>query len=238
MSGGRESSPLSDPIALARLQILVVPVHSSRESQPSNPVALSTPVFDYWSALFRNRQSLRGDEVVRQREFGHKKGATDARERFFPTASGANISRVAGANHVHLSFPAQPPPKHLYPLSLLRMTAFPLVIIGVGVDDDAKDMDQNEKESAWLQAFNRTLATFMPSTSAFPLVKRLMLVPPQLPMPGSSRNSRKPKQSNDPQISYAPLDGGDNFVADVLGEVVGEVFGELGELVSANDTLS
>lgn len=234
MSGGRESSLLSDPIALARLQILVVPVHSSRESQRSSSVGLSTPIFDYWSALFRHRQSLRGDEVVRQREFGHKKVGKDARERFFPSAAEPNSSRVAGANHVHLSFPSQPPPKHLYPLSLLRMTAFPLVIVGVGVDDDGKDVDQNEKEAAWLQAFNRTLATFMPSTSAYPLVKRLLLVPPQLPMPGSSRNSRKPKQSDNPLISYAPMDGGDNFVADVLGEVVGEVFGELGELVSAS----
>lgn len=233
MSGGRETSTLSDPIALARLQILVVPVHPSRDPQSTVPSPLTTPVFDYWSALLRNRQSLRGDEIIRQRDFGHKKDASDARDRFFPSASDASISRVAGANHVHLSFPSQPPAKHLYPLSLLRLTAFPLVVIGVAVDEGGAGTDQNEKEAAWLQAFNRTMATFMPSTSAFPLVKRLLIVPPQLPIPGSSKNARKPKESQDPLLSYAPLDGGDNFAADVLGEVVGEVFGELGELVSA-----
>ncbi|GMK53639.1 hypothetical protein CspeluHIS016_0102250 [Cutaneotrichosporon spelunceum] len=251
MSSPASLSALADPMALARLQVLLVPVHRDG-TEP-----LLEPVFEHWSQLFRNHHTLRGDEIVHSGTQGspaHRRGAPESpRSRFLPSAPGTSISRAAGASTVQLAFPSQPPAKHLYALNLLRMSAFPLVVIGIAVDDvegysvgkETPTQDKAAAAQVWIQTFTQVLSGIMPPSSAFPLVKRLVLVPSQLPVadprgtPGSSSvgtprasvaGSRSPTSSF---IRHAPSEGGDSWVTKLLGEAIGEVYGELGELVAS-----
>lgn len=258
-------NPLADPLALARLQVLLIPVHhpGSEVSSEGELHPLTEEIFEQWSKLFRRIQTLRGDEITYGKQPstpGHRRGSAvdpnSPRSRFLPTSAGGSISRTANANHVHLAYPTQPPAKHLYPLSLLRMTAFPLVVIGVAVDDtppeayavpgkkEKKEKGKKTKkglsEREWSQTFVQSMSTFLPPTAAFPLVKRLVVVPAQSPIPGSGQrsptgssfNGSPSRQLDSGEVRRAPLEGADGWVAKLLGEVVGEVFGELGELVS------
>ncbi|BEJ13843.1 hypothetical protein CspHIS471_0310170 [Cutaneotrichosporon sp. HIS471] len=254
MSSPAPLSALADPMALARLQVLLVPVHRDG-AEP-----LLEPVYEHWSPLFRNHHTLRGDEIVHsaQGSPAHRRGVPESpRSRFLPSAPGSSISRAAGASTVQLAFPSQPPAKHLNALSLLRMSAFPLVVIGIGVDDvngysvgnETPTQDKTAAAQAWAQTFTQVLAGIMPPTSAFPLVKRLVLVPSQLPASdprsparGTPRASSlgTPRgsitRSGSPTFSFirhAPSEGGDSWVTKLLGEAIGEVYGELGELVAS-----
>ncbi|TXT13431.1 hypothetical protein VHUM_00798 [Vanrija humicola] len=140
------------------------------------------------------------------------------------------------------------------------MTSFPLVVVGIAVDDSEDNVEgysvDGKLEPAhddkarphptlqtqgWDSSFRHTLASILPETSAFPLVKRLVLVPPQTPSPSSRQGTparrssapRKGSSTGSQTVVRAPLDGGDNWVARLLGELVGEVFGELGELAAS-----
>lgn len=260
MSSPAPLTALADPMALARLQVLIVPIHREHNSAAASEPILLEPVYEHWADLFRKHQTLRGDEIIygnsQSGSPSHRRGVPESpRGRFLPSAPGSSISRAAGASHVQLAFPAQPPAKHLYPLSLLRMTAFPLVVIGIGVDDEegvegyqvsgesdkaaSKARDESAAMQAWAETFSQKLSSLMPATSAFPLVKRLVLVPSQLPSSAATVKSpqRTPRPSMAPDansnfIRHAPFEGGDSWVSKLLGEVVGDVFGELGELVS------
>jgi hypothetical protein len=138
------------------------------------------------------------------------------------------------------------------------MSAFPLVVIGVAVDGDMQGytVDEKDKEKEkdapkksatddllWQQAFTQTLSAFLPQTAAFPLVKRLVLVPSTAPIPGSAQRSpasatfnAREGSSGSGLVCHAPTEGADTWVHKLLGEIVGEVFGELGELVSGAET--
>jgi hypothetical protein len=138
------------------------------------------------------------------------------------------------------------------------MSAFPLVVIGIGVDDaiegysvgnETPTKDKAAAAQAWTQTFTQTLGGIMPATSAFPLVKRLVLVPSQVPVsdPRSpARGTPRASAVGTPRgsvagngspgsgfIRYAPAEGGDSWAAKLLGEVIGDVYAELGELVSS-----
>jgi hypothetical protein len=134
------------------------------------------------------------------------------------------------------------------------MSAFPLIVIGVAVDDELTEgysLGGNENASRrsskpsndnlWAQAFTQTLSAFLPPTAAFPLVKRIILVPSTPPILGSGQRSPVHAsfakgihaiQTGEGVVRRAPMDGADAWVQKLLGEVVGQVFGELGELVS------
>lgn len=249
MSSG-SLSPLADPLALARLQVLLIPVHRGG----AEPV-LTEALYEHWTGLFRKHQTLRGDEVVHSHgtALAHRRGTADSpRSRFLPSAPGSSISRTASANHVHLAFPSQPLARHLYPLSLLRMSAFPLVVIGIAVDDAEEDgqgfsisdtsigSEKQMPTDTWARTFDHALGAFLPSTAAFPLVKKLVLVPSQLPQPNTPQRSpahkdsgKAPWSASEGSVRRAPFEGGDSWVGRLLGEVVGEVFGEFGELASS-----
>lgn len=267
-------SPIADPLSLARLQVLLIPVHHGGAGVGAHTdadgiafPALTDEVYDYWSKMFHKVQTLRGDEIVHDRSRPndvhgpsvptHRRGsaAETPRSRFLPTTSSTSLSRTASANYVHLSYPAQPPAKHLYPLSLLRMSAFPLVVIGVAADDGEYEAEGYEipgtgvKPKAspslrinnnWTQTFERTLADFLPPTAAFPLVKRLVLVPSTTPTsgsrtPGSATFNSRSAWIPSPFTCRAPHDGAEGWVTKLMGEVIGQVFGELGELVRYAD---
>ncbi|ORY31417.1 hypothetical protein BCR39DRAFT_526584 [Naematelia encephala] len=134
---GPSLSPLADPASLAKIQILLVPVHTSSPGLST----LSESTFEYWTSRIRQHHVLRGDELWRPKPtpLGHARGIPGSdhpRTRFFPSGTGNSISRSASLNHVHLAYPSHPPARHLYPLSLLRMAAFPLVVIGIAADSE------------------------------------------------------------------------------------------------------
>ncbi|KAL7423194.1 hypothetical protein Q5752_002494 [Cryptotrichosporon argae] len=243
-------SPLADPVSLARLQILLVPVHPAASR-------LSDSLYAYWSSLIRRHAVVRGDEILKApptSSSSHRRGPTssDTRDRFLPSSSGASISRAASALSVHLAFPQHPPAPHVYPLSLVRLSAFPLVVIGVAVGEPAGfavDEDAEPAAAAGTEdahgAFEHTITQLFPASSPFPLVRRLVLVPPTVPQ-GTPRHSSPSKASRHgtPKLGgadtgivrYAPADGGDAWVARLLGEVVGDVCAELGVLASTLET--
>ncbi|ODN75626.1 hypothetical protein L198_08156 [Cryptococcus wingfieldii CBS 7118] len=266
-------STLTDPFSLARLQILVIPVH-----RPNAPI--STSLFDAYLSIIQKHQTLRGDELARPLvsarsrvgspavggQFG---GDSNPRMRFFPQLSGGSISasRAAISHQVHLGYTRSPPAKHTYPLSLLRMAGFPLIVLGVSVDAEEEegyslgdgDMGHSTPTAPTFQertipsfppvtpeqAFEDTLASLLPSTSPFPIVKRLLVVPDQIPKtPSSPRKQASPSESSSGgttgkdhgEVKYAPLEGVENWMTRLLGEVVGDLLGELG-VITLSSTL-
>jgi hypothetical protein len=67
--------------------------------------------------------------------------------------------------HLHLSFPSHPPPEVQQPLSLFRLSAFPLGIIGVA-------SCSSDPFSKTLKQFEETLNDIRPQGSIFPLVQQ------------------------------------------------------------------
>ncbi|WVF69319.1 hypothetical protein IAT40_004095 [Kwoniella sp. CBS 6097] len=95
-------------------------------------------------------------------------------------------------------------------------------------------------------AFTETISSIFPSTSPFPLVKRLLVVPNQLPKSPSSPRKQgsvpipngKASHKDKGYMRFAPSDGvgTEGWLGRVLGEVVGELLGELGEIATALET--
>lgn len=246
-------SLLSDPGSLAKLQILLVPVHTA--------TPLQDHTFTYWSNLIKRHTVLRGDELARPvSTSSHTRGSsTNPRARFLPPSSSSSISRGGAPNHVHIAYPAQSPARHLANLSLLRIAAFPLVVIGITAEasegysieeEDDGDIGQSSKtptvstfrqrEKGPSESFDDAIRELFPTTSPFPLVKRLIVVPPDAPTSPSPRSSPRKNGKSTPRgvgkdrgdISYAPEEGREGWISRLLGEVVGDALGELGELVS------
>ena len=155
------------------------------------------------------------------------------------------------------------------------MANFPLVVIGIAVnpgepsepvkgytvdEEDAEDSGDLGQASAPpateavrapekpMDSFDGQLRSLIPSTSPFPLVRRLVLVPGQIPRNSTPRPSSATNGTSGPdeeasklgkgearegEVVYAPREGIEGWVRGMMGEVVGEVLGELGELVSA-----
>jgi hypothetical protein len=306
----------SDPTSLAKIQILLVPVHLSSSNSKSTSVATETPVlteaiYRHWASLIKRHQTLRGDEIRRPSSqssaSSHSRDGAfpdNAKHRFFPSTSnsGQSVSRGGEAGpgttsssggrgpsqsqHVHVTYPSHPPARHLYPLSLLRMAGFPLVVIGIAVDTDYGAhhagpsssplnnqsvkgyavAEENEEDAGDIgeastpvaptfreipprskarvsptAVFEQTLSTLFPDTSPFPLVRRLIVVPPELPSSSNTRNgdrstprpnADRDKRRDEGEVLRAPEDGGDSWIGKVMGEVIGDVLGELGEIVS------
>ncbi|WVQ81064.1 hypothetical protein IAT38_003171 [Cryptococcus sp. DSM 104549] len=287
-------SHLTDPISIGKVQILLVPIHL-----PS--AHISTTIFDSYCALIRKHHALRGDEIFRPLSSARSRSHSPApggaqggwdgahgnpRLRFFPPATGTSISlsRTASGHHVHLAYARSPPSRHTYPSSLLRMAGFPLIVVGIAVDqrvagngDDegSKGYSLNEEGDVGEastptaptfrmneipsrvpadpeQVFEDTIRDVFPHTSPFPLVKRLVVVPNQMPHAPSS--PRKQGSAHAPGVGYeggmgdgqpgrdkgemkfAPEEGVENWITRLLGEVVGDLLGEFGEMASALET--
>lgn len=271
-------SAISDPTSLGKLQILLVPVHPSTAS-PQAPILTDT-VYKHWTSLIKHHTSIRSDEIPIPSASGssHVRGGTPygPRARFFPSSSATSVSRANTNQYVHLSYPAHPPARHLYPLSLLRMTAFPLVVIGIAVSDESTDRDSlhgagshlrgysvdseegdigeastpraahfqvntsGQAQADPLKALDDTIGEMFPPSSPFPLVKRVVVVPPTVPNTSTS-SQMSPRKANGRmgpkgadarrEVQHAPADGGEAWVASLAGEVVSDLLGELGELV-------
>ncbi|OCF62347.1 hypothetical protein L486_02015 [Kwoniella mangroviensis CBS 10435] len=276
-------SPLKDPASLAKVPILLVPVHLPSTPIPSN-------IYNSYQNLIKRYQTLRGDELSRPLTSRNRQSTyggnsyelpPNPRLRFFPPSTGNSISVSRGSttNHVHLSFSGNAPATHTYPLSLLRMAGFPLIVLGIAVEPDEEveaqeskgySVEEEEGEGSGditdvstptaptfnhhpqisleqkvnpEQSFDETISSIFPSTSPFPLVKRLLVVPNQLPKSPSSPRKQSGHSSDSRgsgkdkgYMRYAPIDGAESWIGRVLGEVVGELLGELGEIATALET--
>ncbi|WVN88627.1 uncharacterized protein L203_103838 [Cryptococcus depauperatus CBS 7841] len=279
MANPASLSQLADPISLGRIQILITPVHLPDNSLPSH-------IYESYVSLIGKHQTLRGDELSRplnpsiSRVHSSALGGSsstgdgDTALRFFPKPSGIGMSasKAASSHHVHLGFTQSPPARHTYPLSLLRMADFPLIVLGVAIEDDGEKNgnglgvdDKTSIEDAITptaptfqenmtsdrplispqQVFQDTLTEIFPPDSSFPIVKRLLMVPRQLPgTPTLSKGSTSAaKYEFDglngigrSEIRCAPIDGVENWVTRVLGEVVGDLLGEIGTIATALET--
>jgi hypothetical protein len=256
-------SIISDPVSLAKIQVLVVPVHLSTGH-------LSEAIYGHWSDLIKRHTTLRGDEIPRPySRQGHQRGGGDGdpKLRFFPPPSGTSVSKTTSNQHIHLAFPSHPPARHLYPLSLLRLAGFPLVVVGVAVDpgnegvqgysleEETEEMATTPLASTFDQAhpkpltpsaaFEETLKSLFPASSPFPLVKRMILVPEEIPSSKSARSSptkadpraaaraalERGQGPLGPDVVRVPSEGSESWIGRLLGEVVGDVLSELGETV-------
>jgi hypothetical protein len=155
----------------------------------------------------------------------------------------------------------------LYPLSLLRLASFPLVVIGVAVDPGNENVQgyslaeeaegeattplastfERPKPLTASQAFEETIKSLFPASSPFPLVKRMILVPEEIPSVKSARSSptkadpraaaRAALESKQGSLAAdvvrVPSEGSESWIGKLLGEVVGDVLSELGETVCA-----
>ncbi|WRT67660.1 uncharacterized protein IL334_004632 [Kwoniella shivajii] len=273
-------SSLTDPASLSKITILLVPVH-----QPSSPIPQN--IYTSYSSFIKRYQTLRGDDLSRplQSRSRTPTGSADLppnpRLRFFPPSTGNSISVSRGSttNQLHLTYTGNAPPRHTYPLSLLRMAGFPLIVLGIAVDpaesqsgeSEGYQLDLDEEENGDIgnstsssqiptlysdrasssstshnpeQSFDESISSVFPPTSPFPLVKRLLVVPNQLPRsPSSPRKQNSPptyegrgKGKDKGYMRYAPEDGVESWIGRVLGEVVGELLGELGEIATALET--
>ena len=284
-------SSLGDPVSLGRIQILLVPLQL-----PGSP--LSSQQFEHWSKLFKSHTSLRSDELRLSSPPGPSapRGHTpngsrnglpagysggSNRTRFLPSSNLGSISKGPSgpgglANHVHLSYAAHPPARHLSSLSLLRISLFPLIVIGIALDPISGDLGEvagyavndtaeqgstptpeqsgkvsNSTDSS-RECFEDAISSLFPPASPFPLVKRLILVPPKPPsrrspnpdetpraryaeLNGHTESDRKGK-GVDREVVHAPLDGEGAWIIKTLGELVGDTLGELGDLVAALET--
>lgn len=221
-------SSLSDPTSLAKLRILVVPIQ-----QPGQK--LSEQTYHFWSSAIRRHAVLRGDELKRPNPTSsHTRGSApvNPRARFLPPNSSSSISRGAASNHVHLDYPTHPPARHLSPLSLLRFSLFPLIVVGIAVDpqdleqshvqgyslgEDVGDIGQSSTpvaptlhhqvaDSASIEdAFQERITELFPPSSPFPLVKKLLLVGSDIPSSPSTKNT--PRKAGQPEKSSRLANG-------------------------------
>ena len=112
--------------------------------------------------------------------------------------------------------------------------------IGEASTPRAPQFQINTVKSDPLKALDDTLAEMLPPSSPFPLVKRVVVVPHHLPM-NSSSSQMSPRKANGrsgdkgksarKEVQHAPIEGGESWIAGLVGEVVGELLEELGDLV-------
>ena len=239
MSTPTTLSPSTDPASLSKLRILVIPIRRSS-------VALTGHTYGFWCGLIKRHTVLRGDELKRTTStnlHSHSRSSTnpstDPRNRFLPASHGTSISRGGASNHVHLEYLAAPPAKHLGGISLLRLAAFPLIVIGIAVDSQPEDEDGNvqgysveEENSGDIgESSTPTVATFQhpitPSTSTsspesafsdtisslFPLTSPFPLVRRLVLVPPTAPTSPSPRstprKNRTPRFEGGTKDGKD-----------------------------
>ena len=126
---------------------------------------------------------------------------------------------------------------------------------GYSLDEETEEMATTPLASTFDQAhpkpptpsaaFEETLKTLFPASSPFPLVKRMILVPEEIPSVKSARSSptkadpraaaraalERGQGNLGPDIVRVASEGSESWIGRLLGEVVGDVLSELGETV-------
>ncbi|GHJ88545.1 hypothetical protein NliqN6_4947 [Naganishia liquefaciens] len=147
------SSPLADPLAQARIPVLLLPVGRVRES-----------IWNKWSQKIAHFKEVRLSDVPGTS--GSASGKGD-KARFLPP------SHPPPQTHLHLSFSSTPMQRtlnHILPLSLLQVSAFPLAVIGI-----ADLSDTSTTQSQKMDMFHDTLDSLGLSNAdglVFPLTRR------------------------------------------------------------------
>ena len=188
-------SPVGDPLGLARLQILLIPVGG-----------ISHTAYEQWSRSIKQFRDIRVADVLTSHSKGGFRTSRADPGRFLPPAV------PPPTNHLHVSYISHPI-NNIEPLSLFRVAAFPLAIVGVF------DSSADHKEA--LAAFGELVDHLVPPGSAYPLAKRLFGVGAET----------KGKATRDGELVLVPSA---DAVGIELAELCGDIIGEFGELVSCN----
>ncbi|KAF8628414.1 hypothetical protein AX15_003936 [Amanita polypyramis BW_CC] len=124
--------------SLAHVRVLLVPVG-----------AISQTTFERHTAEIRSFETIRLGDIPAD--------VKDDRARFMPSP--------LSTGHILLSFPTHPPPHSHLPLSLFRLSHFPLAVIGIAV------CSRDESLAPVHAQFNESLIDVFPPGSVFPLAK-------------------------------------------------------------------
>ncbi|KAI0720991.1 TRAPP II complex [Cerioporus squamosus] len=123
--------------SLAQIRVLLLPVGNIRRS-----------TFERWALDIKSIDSIRLGDISTD--------VKDERSRFMP-----NHQLASGS--LHLSYPSHPPPDSHAPLSLFRVSDFPLAVIGIA------SCAPNDSLATILAQFQTVLHEVFPASSMFPL---------------------------------------------------------------------
>lgn len=124
--------------SLAQVRILVIPV---------GPISQQS--FETYASEIRSFDTIRLGDLPENKE---------DRSRFMP-------KDALQAGHIHLAYPAHSPPHSHSPFSLLRISHFPLAVIGVASCTRSDDLPNI------LDQFDASLLDLFSEDSLFPLAK-------------------------------------------------------------------
>lgn len=124
--------------------------------------------------------------------------------------------------HLHLSFPSHPPPQSQLPLSLFRISHFPLGVIGISSCSEADDI------ANLAQQFNTLASDLFPSGGIHPMAKSCLI----FESPGSAVPLTLGESS--PGIVVIPNMMGNKkgYIGTLLENLCSQILGEFGVLVS------
>ncbi|PCH38067.1 hypothetical protein WOLCODRAFT_114758 [Wolfiporia cocos MD-104 SS10] len=125
--------------SLANIRIQLVPIGNIRKA-----------TYEKWVSEIRSFESIPLGDIPAD--------TRDERGRFMP--------RPLASGHLHLSFPAHPPPTSHQPLSLFRPSDFPLGVIGIA------SCSRSDSVSSILAAFNASMSMFSAHGSTYPLASK------------------------------------------------------------------
>ncbi|KAI0748229.1 transport protein Trs120 or TRAPPC9 TRAPP II complex subunit-domain-containing protein [Daedaleopsis nitida] len=123
--------------SLAHIRVLLLPVGNIRRS-----------TFERWA------QDIRSIETVRLGDISTD--VKDERSRFLP-------NHQLASGYLHLSYPSHPPPDAHLPLSLFRMSDFPLAVVGIA------SCSPHDSLGTILAQFQMALHEVFPASFMFPL---------------------------------------------------------------------
>jgi hypothetical protein len=122
--------------------------------------------------------------------------------------------------HLHLSFPTRPPSSSYAPLSLLRLSHFPLAVIGLAA------CSQSDSLSAIHDQFIDALNDIFPSDSMFPLAKNCFVFED-----GDGAANQDPGE-NVPVVVIPSLMGNKKlYIGTLLADLCSHILSEFGALV-------
>ena len=122
--------------------------------------------------------------------------------------------------HLHLSFPTRPPSSAYAPLSLLRLSHFPLAVVGLAA------CSQSDSLSAIHDQFTDALSEIFPPDSMFPLAKNCFVFED-----GDGAANQDPSE-NVPVVVIPSLMGNKKlYIGTLLADLCSHILSEFGALV-------
>ena len=197
--------------SLAYVRILLLPVGLIPQAS-----------FESYAAEIRSFESIRLGEIPADTKDG--KGILNFiqnRRYFHPWYTAARfLPNPLSTGHLHISFPTHPPPQSHALLSLLRLSHFPLAVIGI-----AKSTQVDSLPSLYSQ-FNTSLTDIFPHGGLFPLAKNCFV------FEGSEKALNFDPGESMPGLVIVPRIANRKLhIGTLLGVLCSQILAELGVLV-------